>query len=168
LLRESREGEVNFAGSFRADSPILIIGYGNSLRCDDGVGCYLAELIALKSWPRVQALAVHQLTPELAPQIAQADKVIFIDAVHHAAIAQVVVQTLEPQENYTGLDHTGNPSYLLALAQNLYGHSPPGFWVMVPARDFEFGERFSAVTAQAIPAALDRIFALISEENEMV
>lgn len=147
------------------DSPILVIGYGNSLRCDDGVGPYLAEIIAQKAWSGVQTLAVHQLTPELAPQIAQASQVIFIDAVNNRESSEVIIDVLEPKDNYSGLDHSGNPSYLLALAKNLYGNCPPSFWVMIPAQNFEFGEYFSVITTQAMAEALAKIFTLIFEEH---
>jgi hydrogenase maturation protease len=147
------------------DSPILVIGYGNSLRCDDGVGPYLAETIAQKAWPGVQTLAVHQLTPELAPQIAQATKVIFIDAIANRQRSEVIIEVLEPKDNYSGLDHSGNPSYLLALAKHLYGHCPPSFWVLIPAQNFEFGEYFSVITTQAMIEALAKIFTLIFEAD---
>ena len=59
----------------------LVIGYGNTLRSDDGAGQRVAEKIGQWELPGVGALAVHQLTPELAENIAQADAVIFVDAV---------------------------------------------------------------------------------------
>lgn len=60
---------------------ILIIGYGNNLRSDDGVGRYLAEIIEQQQLPLVKALSVHQLTPELVLEIADSQAVIFIDAI---------------------------------------------------------------------------------------
>ena len=65
----------------------LIIGYGNPLRGDDGVGPRAAELLADRGGVTppllpdgVQVLVCHQLTIELAPQIAEADRLILIDA----------------------------------------------------------------------------------------
>jgi Ni,Fe-hydrogenase maturation factor len=62
-------------------APVLVIGYGNTLRRDDGVGVRAAELIAAD--PRLahaRVLAVHQLTPELALDIGAVSLVIFVDA----------------------------------------------------------------------------------------
>jgi Ni,Fe-hydrogenase maturation factor len=57
----------------------LVIGIGNPLRGDDGVGWWLAERAeTLKPTPRV--LRVQQLTPELAAELAAARRVLFIDA----------------------------------------------------------------------------------------
>ncbi|MFI5043071.1 MAG: hydrogenase maturation protease, partial [Acidimicrobiales bacterium] len=60
---------------------VLVIGYGNTLRSDDGVGWHAAALLAED--PRlagVEVLAVHQLTPELALDMSRATLVILIDA----------------------------------------------------------------------------------------
>lgn len=61
--------------------PVLIVGYGNTLRRDDGVGVRAAELMG--SDPRfagIEVLTVYQLTPELALDIAAASLVVFVDA----------------------------------------------------------------------------------------
>ena len=50
----------------------LVIGIGNPLRGDDGVGPLLAEQAGGRS--------VHQLTPELAAELAELEAVLFIDA----------------------------------------------------------------------------------------
>ncbi len=57
----------------------LVIGLGNSLRGDDGVGCWLAQ--RAERWlPAERVRAVRQLTPELADDLAAAGRVLFIDA----------------------------------------------------------------------------------------
>ena len=60
---------------------MLIIGYGNPLRGDDGVGWRVAEA-AGTALPEGAAtvLAVHQLTPELSAPISRAGRVVFVDA----------------------------------------------------------------------------------------
>lgn len=59
----------------------LIIGYGNPLRGDDGLGWHVAQrLAAVLPQHRARIEVCHQLTPELAEPISRADLVIFIDA----------------------------------------------------------------------------------------
>jgi len=58
----------------------LLIGYGNTLRSDDGAGQKIANIVSEWNLPQWRSLSVHQLTPELALDIAQADLVIFVDA----------------------------------------------------------------------------------------
>jgi hydrogenase maturation protease len=61
--------------------PILVIGCGNPLRSDDGVGRHAARQIAATVSPSdVTVLVRHQLTPDLAEPVYKARLVIFIDA----------------------------------------------------------------------------------------
>jgi len=46
---------------------VLVIGYGNTLRGDDGLGQRAAEALAQRALPDgVEVLSCHQLTIELA------------------------------------------------------------------------------------------------------
>jgi hydrogenase maturation protease len=60
---------------------VLIIGFGNPLRGDDGFGWHAAQRLCERlGSPDVQVIACHQLTPELAEDIGAAERVLFIDA----------------------------------------------------------------------------------------
>ena len=55
----------------------LVIGYGNSLRGDDGAGPYAARLLQnMNDEGGWDIVACHQLTPELAETISRASLVI--------------------------------------------------------------------------------------------
>ena len=58
----------------------LVIGYGNTLRGDDGIGPAVAEAVAALGLPGVRVIVAHQLTPELAADLADAQLVVFVDA----------------------------------------------------------------------------------------
>lgn len=143
---------------------ILIIGYGNTLRSDDGVGQRVAELVGEWELQNVRSLSVHQLTPELAEAISQAELVIFVDA--YPATPQQGLQVHYLSSSGGGrvennLGHTGDPRSLLTLSQFVYNHAPPAWWILVPAVNFEFGEQFSTETAQGIQDALAQIQQII-------
>jgi Ni,Fe-hydrogenase maturation factor len=64
-------------------SAILVIGYGNELRGDDAIGQWVAR-----------AVAAHQLTPELAEDLAHTDYAVFVDAYRaEAGVANIQVRT---------------------------------------------------------------------------
>ena len=132
---------------------ILIIGYGNNLRSDDGVGRYLAEIIDQQQLPLVKTLSVHQLTPELVLEITESQAVIFIDAIASLTDA-ITLQSLEPSQDKTRLGHTSNPEQLLSLCKNLYHKCPSAWLLTIPTNNFEFGETFSDLTQNAIAPAL--------------
>lgn len=146
---------------------ILLIAYGNSLRQDDGAGLRLAEQLA-RRWRqaglRVRHLAVMQLTPELAVDIA-APCVAAVVLVDTRAVtpdtptpAAVEVTRLEPARGATpSLGHHFDPAVLMAYAALLMeGHAAPPAWlVTAPGVAFAFEETLSREAAAALQAALD-------------
>lgn len=137
----------------------LVIGYGNMLRGDDALGPRVAEAAAAWELPDVRALAVHQLTPELAPLLAAAASVIFVDAraaQSHAEDEAVVVTPVAPPPaaGQRNLGHTGAPHELLALTAAVYGTCPPAWLLTVPAEQFDFGAPLSARAERGCAAAL--------------
>ena len=144
----------------------LVIGYGNTLRSDDGAGQRVAEKIAEWKLPGVQTLAVHQLTPELAENIAQADTVIFVDAVATKDNSvSVKLQKLEAEDENTSLGHICNPRSLLSFTQVVYGKATPAYWVLIPAVNFDFGEELSSLTERGIDIALNQIKNILVTKN---
>ncbi|HEY9649218.1 MAG TPA: hydrogenase maturation protease [Coleofasciculaceae cyanobacterium] len=149
---------------------VVVIGYGNTLRSDDGAGQVVAE--AVKKWglPNVRSHSVHQLTPELAEPISTAKLVIFVDAYpvnskdKNDEIA-IQVQAIQPTETKTQIGHTAEPRSLLSLTQIVYGVSPSAWWILIPAINFEFGEQLSLITQNGIKAALEQINQLIQPTN---
>jgi len=57
----------------------IIIGFGNTLRGDDGAGVAAAEMLA-GDFPGANVVAVQELHPELAEQLASCDLAVFLDA----------------------------------------------------------------------------------------
>lgn len=138
----------------------LVIGYGNSLRSDDGVGPRIAAAIDAWQLPGVEVIIRHQLVPELAEDLAQFDRVIFIDAVWRpkASISQPLrPQLLHAEAPALTLGHICYPQMLLVLAEQLYDHRPLAWWLQVPVASMELGEEISANAAASLEAALKAI-----------
>ena len=145
----------------------LVIGYGNTLRSDDGAGQIVANQIATWQLPNVRSLAVHQLTPELAENIANSDTVIFVDAVISAKqnSEKIEIKTLKCDYKYSNSGHTENPRSLLYLSKIIYNKSPLAYWVLIPAINFDFGEQITSITEQGITQALKTIKKIIGSNN---
>ena len=121
---------------------ILIIGYGNTLRGDDGVGPRVAEAIAALGLPGVRTLACPLLTPELADPISRVEKVVFVDAAVDAP-RDVQWRELQPNESSQIMAHAADPRTMLALSRDVFGHVPAAWWLTIPAVDLGFHEAFS-------------------------
>jgi hydrogenase maturation protease len=142
--------------------PVLILGYGNPLRGDDVAGPRVATAVAALGIG-VRAMAVHQLTPELAQVLAQSRAAIFVDASMTLRGRKVAVEKLEPAGQGTLSAHTGDPRSLLALTQALFGQRPPAWLVKIPGRCFEIGAPLSPITEQAVTEAVKRVEQLVRE-----
>ena len=118
-----------------------MIGYGNTLRGDDGAGPWVAHAIDGLGHGDVRVIARHQLTPELAADCAIARAVIFVDAA--VAEAEVTCRIIEPQAAPTGIGHFGSPGELLALTDAAYGTFPRAWVVAIPAVAFGYGDELS-------------------------
>jgi hydrogenase maturation protease len=134
----------------------LVIGYGNTLRSDDGAGQIVADRVATWKLPNLRSLAVHQLTPELAEDLANSDIVIFVDAVilSKQNSEKLEIKTLECDRIYSNSGHIENPRSLLYLSKIVYKKSPLAYWILIPAINFDFGEEISSLTQQGITQAL--------------
>ena len=77
---------------------LLIIGYGNPLRGDDAFGYRAAEELQASFIDHREAviLPVHQLTPELAADIARAARVVFIDAAAEGEPGKLASRSVVP------------------------------------------------------------------------
>jgi hydrogenase maturation protease len=136
---------------------VLVIGYGNTLRGDDGVGYQVAETVAEWQVPSLRSLAVHQLLPELAEVMAEVDTVIFVDAilVGDPALAKIAFEPLSTEGDATLRTHQFSPQSLLSLSQRLYDAKPVAYLLTIPAIDFTLGNPLSAIACLGKDAALD-------------
>ena len=132
----------------------LVIGYGNELRGDDAVGQRVATAVAQWALPGVSALAVHQLTPELAAELASAELAIFVDADQTLVGDAIRTQPIEPVGAASVSAHSADPRTLLALTHATYGVTPRAWWVGVAAQHFDYASELSPATWRAAAAAL--------------
>ena len=152
---------------------VLVIGYGNTLRRDDGVGVRAAELLAAD--PRlggVEVEARHQLTPELALDISAASLVIFVDADVRGLPGSVEVRPVEvsaersdvgvPAEPGASSHHVGAAD-LVALAAVLDGHTPEAVIIGIGISDMEFGEVLTPAVEASLPRVVELVVDLIAD-----
>jgi hydrogenase maturation protease len=137
-------------------SGLLIIGYGNTLRSDDGVGPRISDAVGEWRLPGVRAITCDLLTPELADPISQTDRVVFVDAAIDTP-REVLLRPLAPADSSQIMAHAADPRTLLAVARDVFGHAPEAWWLTIPASNMEFGETLSTETTRGMGQALDKI-----------
>lgn len=142
----------------------LIIGYGNPLRGDDGLGWHTAQQLADRiRRDDVDILTCHQLTPELAEAVSQSDLAIFIDAACDGIPGALRCDDVPPDESSSAdFTHHFDIPALLACASILYGSCPRAVLCSVAAESFGLTEDLSDVVQAALPALVQRVLSLIA------
>jgi hydrogenase maturation protease len=144
---------------------VLVIGYGNTLRTDDGVGRLAAERLA--DDPRLDGVKVigrHQLTPELALDVSRAALVVFVDASSRPPAGIFLVEPMERTGRHgAGWSHHLDPPSLLDLSGELYGRVPAAFIVSMGVESVLLGDRLSPMVEASLPGLVDAVVALIAD-----
>ena len=148
-------------------SRVLIIGYGNPLRCDDGFGWHLAErLQATLRNPEVEVVACHQLTPDLAERIRHADYVVFADATTEPLSDKVSLRRLQTEHGAdaampASVSHHLDPQALLTMAHTLYGACHcTAFLLTANPCDLGYGAKLSPPMEGTLDLAVKRMMGL--------
>lgn len=155
------ENTTHLPGSPRR---IVTVGFGNTLRSDEAVGIRIATTVADWNLPQVRALAVPQLTRDLADVLQDADLVVFVDACTDRATCPCGVQltTLYPSRSpLPSSEFACDPRSLLATTQARFGRVPQAWWMTVPGTDFEVGVRLSPLAELGMARALSCLEVLL-------
>lgn len=141
---------------------ILIIGYGNPLRQDDGVGPQVIERLKLLFHDRipgeVEVMARHQLTPELVEPISRASYVIFIDAAERGEPGEIMEIAVEHSPTPQPFTHNLTPAALMQGACSLYHTCPDAMLYSIAGKAFGYGERLSYPVRKALPTLLKIVY----------
>jgi len=137
----------------------LIMGIGNPLRGDDGLGWAVAQQLTQDHDMDCDIHTVHQLTPELAQWMAVASLVVIIDASHEGEAGELRIRPLSPcpQPSAVGTHYT-TPEELAALTTVVYGHCPPVVIVTMMGQNFSMGEQLSPILAQKLPLVIAAVW----------
>jgi hydrogenase maturation protease len=143
---------------------VLVVGYGNPLRSDDGVGWHAAELLATdQRLAGARVLARHQLVPELAEDISQASLVVLVDASTYGQPGSVSVRQIGPRPATPATwSHHLDPETLAGLAKALYGGAPPMVLVSVTAGSLAEGDGLSNALQQALPEVVEAVAGVVT------
>ena len=137
----------------------LIIGYGNPLRGDDRLGWEVADQIARDAGDSIKVLTRHQLTPELAEPISNADVVVFVDACHEGRPGDWRCEKVRPDGTIPqAFAHHLTPVSLLDYAAAIFDAKPTALLISVTADSFKYCETLTPKVAAVVPEVVDYIY----------
>ena len=147
---------------------ILIYGYGNPGRQDDGLGILLAEKI--RDWAHKLNIAEikvdtnYQLNIEDADTISDYDMVFFADA-SQEEIDSYEFTTINPSDARVEFTmHAVSPAYILHLCSHLFNKYPPAYLLHIKGYAWDFREGLTEKAEQNLRKASRFLKELLSSE----
>jgi len=133
--------------------PLLICGYGNPGRGDDGLGIALAEAAEKWGLPGVTVQACYQLNAEDALALSGAGSVIFADASKKLKEG-FTFTPLEPSSGISFTTHAMAPGSVASLCMELYGKCPPCYILEMAGDEWGLGEGLSDKGSDSLAKAV--------------
>lgn len=115
---------------------MLLIGYGNPGRGDDGLGAAFADRITGHDLPGLEIVTDYQLTVDHAPMVAAAREVVFADALMNAS-GPFQFTNLRSSETESLTSHSLTPAAVLTLSRILYGKMPQAHLLGISGHAFD-------------------------------
>ena len=135
---------------------ILVVGIGNTIRGDDGIGAFICWAIEMLALDGVTTMITQQLHTELVNDFLLYDHIVLVDA---AFTADTVL--FHPLKKMTtapvSTSHATDANLLASLAQQLYQKELSIMICAVKGYNFEIGERLSTAAKKNADAAISII-----------
>jgi hydrogenase maturation protease len=158
---------------------LLIIGYGNPDREDDGVAWHILCALTVKlglpapdsyeeEFPQNEKFDFSfylQLTPEMAEDIAGYEYVCFVDA--HTGNIPEEVRLIDVESDFqrSPFTHHLTPQSLLSICESLYESKPEAILLSVRGYRFLFSRELSEETTSLVPQAVDLIWEWLGRKS---
>ena len=136
---------------------MLLIGYGNPGRGDDGLGPAFSESMAARALPGWDVDTDYQLVAEHALAMSTHDLVVFADA-QIGGEAAYSFREIRPEAPQALGSHSLVPGTVLSLCETLYGARPRAFVLGISGRDFGDMKEGLSTEATANLAEAERFF----------
>lgn len=144
---------------------VCIIGIGNILRADDGVGAFIVQAIENKKFKNVYCFTEQQLQIELLEEACKYSFVIIIDAaVQEKSVVFKKLNNIEIA--FQPVSHYVNAEMFAALAKQLYQNKTEFYYCGIKGKNFELGEQISSEILQLANEAVDIITGFIVDLNK--
>jgi hydrogenase maturation protease len=135
---------------------ILVLGYGNPGRRDDGLGPALAEQLDAGELDGLRISVGYQLNIEDAATLSAHPAVLFVDASKEGP-APFSLHRVYPDRTITFTSHAVGPASLLALSAEHFGHRPRACLLAIRGYDFSLGDGLSENAAHNLSVALRQV-----------
>jgi len=130
----------------------LLLGIGNPLRSDDGVGAFICSQLDAVQQPGLVVQTTQQLQTEFIEEFLKYDRVLVIDA--SVTANEVKIERVQASGTTVASSHHMNLSLMAALSQQVYGKELYLYSCAIPVISFKMGNELSAVAIEQAEKAI--------------
>ena len=152
------------------NSKILIYGYGNPGRQDDGLGSLFVELT--EKWADGEGLnylsfdSNYQLNIEDAANIAAYDIVIFVDA-SLETIDNFLLTEIDPSPKVEFSMHAVSAAFVVKLCIDIYPNTPQSYLLHIKGYEWDFKPGLTPNAIQNLDKAFEFIKPLLKSPEKI-
>lgn len=150
---------------------ILVYGYGNPGRQDDGLGIALTQ--KLEAWVSENKItgiefdSNYQLNIEDAAAIAEKDLVIFADA-SEEDIEDFCLSRVDGSSKVSFTTHAASPGYIVQLCEELFQKEPLVFLLHIKGYEWAFEEGLSERARANLDQAVEYMQTLLADPESAI
>lgn len=155
----------------KAEHKILIYGYGNPGRQDDGLGNSFVD--ELEKWVNEKQLkgfefdSNYQLNIEDAAAVAENDLVIFVDA-STEEIEDFILTQVDATTDVAFTSHAASPGYIVSLCRDIYNKIPPTYLLHIKGYEWAFKSGLSEKANENMGKALVYLKKKLEDPESMI
>jgi hydrogenase maturation protease len=156
--------------SLETESPVLptlVFTWGNPSRGDDAIGPRIYDRLQASAFPGVELLTDFQLQIEHAMDMADRQRILFIDA-SVSAKDPFEFSRLQPERDTSYTSHALNPSALLSVYHQInHREPPPSYLLKIRGYQFDLGLPLSDTAKSNSDKAHQFVLDLLNIETAM-
>jgi hydrogenase maturation protease len=150
---------------------ILIYGYGNPGRQDDGLGNTVVE--RMEEWVREEGIenvefdSNYQLNIEDAATISDKDLVIFVDA-SVEDIEDFILTPVDESAKVAFSSHSASPGYIVKLCHDLFDTQPASYLLHIKGYEWEFMGGLTENAKENLEKSLELLKEKVRNPEELI
>jgi hydrogenase maturation protease len=146
---------------------LCILGIGNTLRSDDGIGAFVCQQLQHLNLKGVTIHIIHQLQTEWLDELTGFNSVLIVDAAVNENDDITIVPVDKAQTISTNISHHISINLLADLMTTMHNSRVHFYACAIPAKNFDFGDTLSSEGEKNAKRALAIIRNWL-EENEFI
>jgi hydrogenase maturation protease len=161
-----------FLNKMDSDSRILVYGYGNPGRQDDGLGAAFIQM--LENWlvenpfPQISTDCNYQLNIEDAAAVSDKTLVVFVDA-SQEAIEDYSFTKVEASDARVEFSmHAVSTSFVIDLCQKIYGKVPEAWLLHIRGYEWDFKEELTQPAQRNLELAFGFLTKFLDERRQEI